>query len=47
MIFSKLIFDAIEEKKDIKIGDRIIHITPKFTKRDFLNSLNDLGTKSE
>lgn len=41
------IFEAIETKKDIKVGDRIIHITPKLTKRDFLESLNDMGKESE
>ncbi len=47
MAFINVLFDAIENKNDIKLGDKIIHITPKLTKRDFLNSLNDLGKKSE
>ena len=47
MAFINVLFDAIENKKDIKFGDKIIHITPKLTKRDFLNSLNDIGEKSE
>lgn len=47
MIITKSIFEAIESKTDIKIDNRIIHITPKLTKREFLESLNDLGKKSE
>lgn len=46
-VYMKGIFEAIETKKDIKIGDRIIHITPKLTKRDFFESLNDMGKESE
>lgn len=47
MIFMKSIFEAIETKKDIKVGDRIIHITPRLTKKDFLDSLSDIGKKTE
>ncbi len=46
-LYVKGIFEAILTKKDVKIGDRIIHITPKLTKKDFLESLNDMGKKSE
>lgn len=47
MLYMNGIFEAIETKKDIKVGDRIIHITPKLTKRDFFESLNDMGKESE
>lgn len=47
MIYMKSIFEAIETKKDVKIGERVIHITPKLTKKDFLKSLNDMGKKTE
>ena len=47
MIYMKSIFEAIETKKDIKVGNSIIHITPRLTKKDFLDSLNDMGKKTE
>ena len=47
MLYMNSLFEAILSKKNIKIGDKTINITPKLSKRDFLNSLNDLGKKSE
>lgn len=47
MIYMKSIFEAIETKKDIKVGNSIIRITPRLTKKDFLDSLNDMGKKTE
>lgn len=47
MFYTKILFEAIETKKDIKVGNKLIHITPKLTKRDFLESLNDMGKESE
>lgn len=47
MLYMNSLFEAILSKKSIKIGDKTIYIMPKLSKRDFLNSLNDLGKKSE
>ena len=41
------LYEAILSKKSIKVGDKIIFIEPKLTKKEFLDSLNDLGKKSE
>lgn len=46
-MFINILFDAIVNGEDIKINDKIIHITPKLTKIDFFESLKDWGKESE
>ncbi len=43
----EIIFKACMSSKKIVVGERTIVITPKFSKRDFFESLNDMGKDTE
>lgn len=47
MLYGSGLFEAILENKKIKIGNKTIEVTRRFGKRAFLESLNDLGKRSE
>lgn len=43
----EIIFKACMSSKKIVVGERTVVITPKFSKRDFFESLNDIEKDSE